>query len=230
MHGVFKRVRVVDIAAASYAAAFFAWLALRTPGTPSTQFIGDVAFYPLGLAVAWANWRTARVPGLDARTRSGWYLLSLVRVVPLGERHRVERLLPGLRARGLARLGRQPGGLQNLMAVAAFLDVSGRDFVGRSRARFLLDAGLTVVAGFLLALFFGLSCSLRAARGPFRRPHGTGIDWLVFVVAAVGLLKKRDRGTRTALSGSSSPAWPTWWRTTFHVGAVRSATVCLSSG
>ncbi len=39
------------------------------------MLIGEVAFYPLGLALAWASWRNSRVDSLDSRTRRGWRLL-----------------------------------------------------------------------------------------------------------------------------------------------------------
>ena len=55
--------------------------ALRTPGTPTTELIGGVAFYPAGLAVAWAYWRSSGLSGLDNRTRTGWLLLSVSALV-----------------------------------------------------------------------------------------------------------------------------------------------------
>jgi hypothetical protein len=70
------RPYAADVVAALYACSFFVWLALRTPGTATSGHISDIAFWPLGLAIAWATARNARLPGIDERTRAGWWLLT----------------------------------------------------------------------------------------------------------------------------------------------------------
>jgi PAS domain S-box-containing protein len=196
-----RRVHGVDVAASLYAAAFFAWLAIRTPGTSSAQFVGVAAFYPLGLAVAWADWRTSRVAGLDSRTRAAWMLLALSAFVlsVSGTAWDIYLRLvgPDLWPGWIDHLELAHG----LLGVAAFLLFPGRTFDRRSRARVLLDAGLIVIAGFVLALYFGLRLWFTNLPGESIGWAITspGVDWLAFVIAAIGSMQKRDRGTRVAL-------------------------------
>jgi hypothetical protein len=62
-----------DVVAAGYATACFVWMLLRTLGKNSTELISDLFFLPLGLVVAWACWRVARIPQHDCPTRLAWY-------------------------------------------------------------------------------------------------------------------------------------------------------------
>ncbi len=190
-----------DVAAAAYAAAFFAWLAFRTPGTPATIAAGSAAFYPLGLAVAWAGWSNARLPGLDARTRTAWYLLaaSALALFAGGSAWDVYVQLTGpvappAWASGIERL-------HSLLFVSACLVFPGRKFEGRGRIGFLLDALVVVLAGSAVALYFGLLLWFRVLPAALRMDAVIGpvVNFAAFVAAAVGALQKRDRGTRIAL-------------------------------
>src|SRR5437763_17005406 len=73
-----KRYRpyAVDIVAGVYALTYLAWRAVRQPATPGTARISDLAFWPLGLFIAWACARNATMPAIDRRTRIGWWLLT----------------------------------------------------------------------------------------------------------------------------------------------------------
>jgi PAS domain S-box-containing protein len=203
MRGLFQRVRGVDVAAGLYAAAFFAWLALRTPGTPSTRLIGVVAFYPLGLAVVWANWQNSRLPGLDARTRAAWRLLSLSALALYASGTAWNIFLSVFGTEGW------PGWVDhlelahNIVAIVAILAFPRRKFTGRGRTRFLLDAGLMVTASLVLAVYFGARLWLHELQGEslWTAINGPGFDLAFFSVAAIGAVQKRDRGSRVALIG-----------------------------
>src|SRR5262245_28670706 len=73
-----KRLRpyAADLAFGLFACAFLVWLAVRTPDTPTAARISDLAFWPLGLLIAWVNLRNARLRQLDPRSRIGWLLLA----------------------------------------------------------------------------------------------------------------------------------------------------------
>jgi PAS domain S-box-containing protein len=202
MPSLLRRFRPVDIVAALYAAIFFAWLAVRTPGTPSTQLVGRIAFYPLGLVVCWASWKTARLAGQDWRTRLGWMLLaaSAVSLWLSGTAWDIFLLVTGI--------NEYPAWVdyleaaQNALAVAGFLVFPVRRLEGRDRLRFCLDAGLVTVAGTLVAVYFGVRLWMAGLTGSSLRDLVTGplFDWLILVVASVGALHKRDRETRTSLA------------------------------
>jgi PAS domain S-box-containing protein len=195
------RVRRVDVVAAACVAAYFVWLALRTPGTPLNERIGEWAFYPLGLAVAWASWLNALRPELDRRTRMAWGLLALSSlslwfsgtIWSLYIRWLGGDPLPGWVDR--LELGHE------VLALAGYLLFPRRRLAPRERPRFLLDAALTLVAGFVVAFHFGLRIWLRDPASPTLNwaTLNSLLDWIIFIVAAVGCLLKRDRATRVAL-------------------------------
>jgi two-component system, cell cycle sensor histidine kinase and response regulator CckA len=195
-------VRGIDYALATYALAFLAWTAVRTPGTPSAKLIGEAVFVPLGPLVAWAFWRNSRLAGMDTRSRWGWLLLALSAAM--------------LAASGTAwsiclRLGWERNwpawvdGLETadtVLAIAGIVMFPGRSFKGRDRTRFLLDVGLIVVAGLVLAIYFGLRLYFQDLKdeSAWGAASNNGFDWAVFALAGVGSVQKRDRSTRLALS------------------------------
>lgn len=192
----------IDIAAGLYAAVFFVWLALRTAGIPSAQTLSTLAFCPLGLAVAWANWRVSRLPGLDTRTRAAWCLLSVSALLLLasGSAWGLYLQLSGGRDWPAWIDDLELG--HSLAVLAAILVLPRGRFQGRNRTRLLFDGVLTAVAAFVLALSFVLrlwskglyeASSAEAVIGP-------AADWAVFVAAALGSTQKRDHGTRLALA------------------------------
>jgi PAS domain S-box-containing protein len=202
MRTYLRALRPVDIAVAMYSVAYLAWMLVRTPGTPTTELIGSVAFYPAGLTVAWAYWRTSSLPSLDARTRAAWLLLaaSALLLFVSGTAwdiylHAIGRdePLPWADTLELA---------SSLAIVAAYLAFPGRPFAGRNRTRMILDASLVVVAGSAVAMYFAgrLWVADPSQQSFSTAVRGPGLDWLVFVVAAVGTVQKRDRTTRQALA------------------------------
>src|SRR5512143_1140382 len=146
-----RRLPVADRIAALYVLLYVGWMVVRTAGSPATLVIGTAAFVPLGLAVAWANWRNARWRGLDSRTRLAWTLLALSSLCLWLSGTAWTLFL-------LARPGQAwPGWVevletsQNGLALAGYLAFPGQWPPRESRNRFLLDICLTAVAGFVLA-------------------------------------------------------------------------------
>jgi PAS domain S-box-containing protein len=195
-----RRLTGVDAAAAAYVAIYAGWLAAHTAGFAGPA-VGEAAFYPLGLVVGWANWRNSRVVGLDRRTRYAWQMLagSALILWVTGSAWTVWTTVFG------------PGGYpswidraafgQYVLAIAGYLCFPGRAFPRTSRARFGLDAALIVVAGFLIAAFFGLRILVRDPTAEIDQAVvEASLDWVLFVVAAVGMIQKRDRVIRQALA------------------------------
>lgn len=199
--GEIVRVGAADVLAIGYAISFYLWLLLRTPGTAATELVGGLAFYPLGLAVAWASWSNSRLPGLDRATRLAWRLFAAAALVLFvgGNLGGFLSLLSGTRM--------EPAWIGSLRAIhsavllAACVALPVRRFEGRSRTRAVLDAALVVLAGLAVALYYGLKLWAGI-------PHdesmpivvsGHALDCAAFVLAAVGSIRKRDRGSRIAL-------------------------------
>lgn len=196
-----SRVSTVDVVAVAYAASFYLWLLFKTPGTAATELVGALAFYPLGLAVAWASWSNSRLPGIDRATRLAWRLFAAAALVLFvgGNASDLLSRLSGTETEpawiGSFRV------IHSAVLIAACLAFPARRFEGRSRARSLLDAALVVLAGLVVASYFGLKLWSRV-------PHyesipvalsGHALDCAVFALAAVGSIRKRDRGSRVAL-------------------------------
>jgi PAS domain S-box-containing protein len=165
------------------------------------MLIGEVAFYPLGLALAWASWRNSRVDSLDSRTRRGWRLLVGAYLA---------LWVSGTAWSFLLRISNTtvPAWidwleiLQHLLALAAYFAFPNRAAAQKADARFVADLGLTIVAGFVLAFDF----VLRAATAePGTEAYaialvGAFLDWLMFVVLTVGAARKRDPEVRTTFA------------------------------
>ena len=201
MPRLLQRARPLDAVAAAYGVAFFAWLAFRTPGTSLTEAIAVWAFYPLGPLAAWACWRNSRLPFLAMRTRIGWLLLAL------------SALLLAIAGNGWAWylhfVGHEwPSWMDNLevvhslVAIGAFMVFPARRLEGRGRIQFVLETGLMVVAGFALTIYFDLRLWFAHLTGDSITDAllGPGIDWVYLVVAATGVVQKRERATRVALA------------------------------
>ena len=194
-------VGTVDVLAIVYAVSFYLWLLLRTPGTAASELVGALAFYPLGLAVAWASWSNSRLPGLDRRTRRAWWLFAVASLV---------LFVGGNASDFLSRLAgtqMEPAWIGSLrvihsaVLVAACLVLPARRFERQARVRFLLDASLIVLAGLAVASYFALKLWSRVPEYESLPValSGHAIDCAVFVLAAVGSVRKRDQGSRAAL-------------------------------
>ena len=146
-----RRLPLVDVGAAGYVAAFYVWLALRAPGTQTTAFIGDLVFLPLGLAVAWATWRTGRMPGLDVRTRVAWRLLTAAYLSLWLSGSAWTFYIRTVDPTHWPWWIDQFEFVQHVFALAAYLTFPNRRFGSEARTRFLADASLTLVAGAVLA-------------------------------------------------------------------------------
>ena len=146
MTPLLRRIRGADLAAIGYPCAYVAWLALHARRAPSSLLVGEFAFYPLGIAVFWADWRNARLPALDARTRAGWLLLGLS-ALSLGTSGTAWALW--------TRHGESswPAWIDTLelvhhfFIIGAFLAFPGRRIGRGGLPRFLLDVGLTMIRG-----------------------------------------------------------------------------------
>jgi signal transduction histidine kinase/ActR/RegA family two-component response regulator len=197
----FRVLRPVDLAAGIYVAAYYAWLAFRTPATPTTGLIGSVAFYPLGPAVAWACWHTSRIRGLDRRTQAGWQLLLVASLLLFISGTAWDVFLHTLGGEAYPPWVDDLELVSLVLVVPAFLLFPGRSFEGPDRIRLLLDTALVAVASSVVALYFAgrLWLADPAEKSLLSALVGPGMDWLILAVAAVGAVQKRDRTTRRAL-------------------------------
>lgn len=148
------RRRGADIAAGLYALAYYSWLAIRTPATPSTFTIGELSFYPLGLVVAWAFWRNTQIAGLDARTRAGWWLLAVSSLLLWLSGSAWSLYLHVVPPTDVPAWVDRLDLLQGLCTLAACLAFTNTSPLRKTSARDLLDLALTIVAGFVLAVYF----------------------------------------------------------------------------
>jgi PAS domain S-box-containing protein len=201
MRRVLSRAYAADYVALVYVVAYYAWLSVRTPGTPLTQWIGDVSFYPLGVAVGLAYLRNARIASLDTRTRWAWGILGSGALALWLIGNTWPRLVTFFGADAYPAWVGVLEIVQHALLIAALLTFPSRPVDGRDRARFAVDASLVVVAGFLMAFHFGLRITLRT---PPAGPQEVAIaqallDWLVFATAAIGVMHKRDHTIRVTL-------------------------------
>ncbi len=194
------RLPVLDRVAAAYAAVYLCCLAAKAAGI-DVPVVLDVAFYPLGLAVGWASWRNGNVTWLDARTRIAWRLIASGAMVLWVSgsvwTFWITYLGPSSYALWIDRVAF----VQYLLAVAGYLCFPSRPLPPKGRWRFVLDAALVVVAGFVIAFYIGLRMLLHDQAEPMTVVVvEASLDWLLFVVAAVGASQKRDRVARRALT------------------------------
>lgn len=202
MTGFRFRRYAADLVALAYVLAFYGWLFTRTPGTALTARIGDLSFYPLGLAVGWACLRNARLAFLDRRTRLAWGALAaqslLLWFIGISWPHLVQYFGPAAWPGWIGYMEV----LQHLLLLAALLAFPGRQVPAHERTRFRLDVSLVLVAGFVLAFYFGLRVTLRKPPvGPMEVAVAQSVlDWILFAAGAVGLLQKRDETTRRVLA------------------------------
>jgi PAS domain S-box-containing protein len=196
-----RREFAADAAALAAALAYYGWLALRAPGTPTSVFVGEISFYPLGLLVGWMFLRNTRFTHLDRRTRAAWAILGAGALTLWLVGNTWPRVVVYF---GVARYPGWVGLLevvQHLLLIAAIAVFPGRSFEGRGRIRFLADVGLIAVAGFFLASYYGVRAAgrLSPASPPVVAFAQAVLDWAVFVVASIGVLHKRDATTRVVL-------------------------------
>jgi PAS domain S-box-containing protein len=196
-----RREFAADYLALAYAVAYYVWLALRTPRTPSAVFIGDVSFYPLGLAVGWVYLRNARLDCLDRRTRAAWATLGGGALALWLIGNTWPRLVSYFGASAYPNWVGVLEIVQHLLLIAAFLAFPARSGAGRDRARSATDLGLVLVAGFVLAFHFGARATAGVSPATPEKfaIAQSMLDWAVFVAAAAGVLHKRDEVTRVAL-------------------------------
>jgi PAS domain S-box-containing protein len=190
---------VLDRLAAGYVAGYFAALAAAAAGLRVPVLL-DVAFYPLGLVIAWANWRNSRIEWLDGRTRLAWRLLAAAALVLW--------LTGSVWTLWVALMGRtafidwvdRAAVFQYVMAIAAYLAFPAQPISARARWRFLLDVALLVVAGSVIALYVGVRLALHDTTSSMTvHVVEWSLDSMLFVVAAIGCTAKRDRVARHAL-------------------------------
>jgi PAS domain S-box-containing protein len=200
MMAALRRLPVLDRVAAGYAAVFFACLGLKAVGI-DVPVVLDVAFYPLGLVLGWANWRNSNASGLDRRTRIAWRLLAAASLVlwatgsvwtlwvTIGRRNAVVDLLD----RGAM--------IQYVLAIAAYLWFPSRPLPQKGTRRFATDVAFIVVAGAAIAFYMGLKVARHRTLGDGALVIlESSLDWALFVVAAVACALKRDRVTRQTVT------------------------------
>lgn len=200
MKEALRRFSPLDRLFVAYAVAYFLWLCVRVPGSPSTSVIGEFAFYPLGLVVAWANWKNSLFPDLDRRTRLAWRFLALAALCLWISGSAWSFYLRHVNPSGWPWWIDRLEFIQHGLAIVGFLAFPGQRTDASSRRRFLVDIALILVAGVVLASHFGLRAMLWDESTTIGLAVlESGADWALFVLAAVGYLSKRDRATRTAL-------------------------------
>jgi PAS domain S-box-containing protein len=196
-----RREFIADYVALAYAVVYLAWLLVRTPGTPLTIFIGNYSFWPLGLAVGWAYLRNGRLRQLDRRTRAGWSILGAgaITLWVIGN-----TWAPLVSYFGAPAYPWWVGALeifQHVLLIAAILMFPGSPLPERGRRRAAADLAIVVVAGIVLAFHYGAraTAGISPASPPAVATAQSILDWAVFVVAAAGVLRKRDATTRVVL-------------------------------
>jgi PAS domain S-box-containing protein len=200
MIAILRRLTALDRIAAAYTVVYFAWLLARALGFVVPAAVGDFAFYPLGLVIAWANWRNSRVSWLDRRTRIAWRLLALAALIlwVSGTTWTIWITVGGPSPYA-AWIDRVAFG-QYVLAIAGYLYFPGQAVPRKSLVRFFLDVALIVVAGLVIALYVGLRLlSHDPAENMTVAVFESSFDWTLFTVAAVGCMQKRDQVIRRAL-------------------------------
>jgi PAS domain S-box-containing protein len=193
------RITGVDLIAALYAIGFLLWLLARWLGV-GPPGVGSVAFYPLGLIVAWANWRNSRAEGLDRRTRIAWQLLATASLVLWGAGSAWTLSLTTAGTNQYSAWIDAAVFGQDALAIAGYLCFPWRTLPQNSRMRFRFDAALVIVAGFVIASFFSLRLFLMdPAATTAAALVGSSLDWGLLAVAGVGMLQKRDHEIRRAM-------------------------------
>ncbi|MDO8837152.1 MAG: ATP-binding protein [Vicinamibacterales bacterium] len=201
MRRFLRREYTADYVALAYGLAYYVWLSLRTPGTDVTVLIGEYSFYPLGLAVGWMYLRNARLQELDGRTRLAWAILGTGALALWVIGNTWPRLIHYFGAAAFPGWVGVMEVVQHALVILAIMAFPGRTLNARDRTRFLADAVLIVVAGFVLASHYGIraASAISPASPPAVTLAQSVLDWAVFVVAAGGVLHKRDPITRVAL-------------------------------
>lgn len=226
MRRFLNKAYIADYAAAGYAAAYLGWMLLRTPGTRSAEIVSDLIFLLPGLVIAWACSRVGRLPDLDRRTRLAWYGLALSAGLlwVFGNLWSAYLLMVDPQKSPLWLDILQP--TDSMAAIAAYLLFPTRISQPGSRLRARLDVALIVVAGFVLAFHFGARTMFSQAAPVWGYTVGLMVvDWVMFVSAAVGVIRKRDATIRIVLAilltAHASSLIGNYWlsdMTRYHVG------------
>lgn len=190
-----------DVLAVVYTVGFYLWLFARTPGTPQTATIGMLAFVPLGLGVTWAAWRTSAVTGLDARTRLSWRLnaLSALSLWATGNLWALDFWeTPEAAGPDVSELFNN---LYACIAVAAYLALPRTRIAPADRRRWLLDAGLVLVAAFVLVFYFEFRAIYRPNLVHTLQSAllNTVVDWAAFATAIAVYLRSGQVVNRRVL-------------------------------
>jgi PAS domain S-box-containing protein len=201
MRRFLRREYIADYVALAYGLAYYAWLHLRTPGTETAVLVGEFSFYPLGLAVGWMYLRNARLQELDRRTRLAWGILGASALALWVIGNTWPRLVHVFGASAFPGWVGVMEVVQHGLLIVGILIFPGRALTARDRTRFTADAALIVVAGFVLASHYGIRAAgaFSPANPPVVTLAQSVLDWAVFVVAAGGVLHKRDPITRGAV-------------------------------
>jgi PAS domain S-box-containing protein len=200
MIAALRRLSWLDRVAAAYAAVYVAWHLGKAMGFAVPSAVGELAFYPLGVMVAWLNWRNAGAAGLDRRTRIAWRLLALSAIVLWlsGSAWTLWIALGGAAAD--TAWTDKVGFAEYVLSIAGYLYFPRQAVPRKSLARFVLDVSLIVVAGFVIAIYLGLKLLLHdPTETATMAVVESSLDWALFAVAAVGCMQKRDPVIRQAL-------------------------------
>lgn len=199
-----QRLGLADIAALAYATLFVAWVFGHTPGLPHNTWIGDLAFFPLGLAVGWAMLsagRSAARAGLDWRTQAAWRLLAasaaLLWVSGSAWTYFVKQAGPTATPPWIDALEY----CQLACTMAAALVYPARRRRHGEGVRYWLDIALVFAAAGTVAVHYGTEVVV-----PWREALGVNLvvlraamDWGVFFALAVSVFRARDAAIRTAM-------------------------------
>jgi signal transduction histidine kinase/CheY-like chemotaxis protein len=208
---------LIDIVAAGYVLVYVAWVVWHEPGTWASGVIGDAAFYPLGLAVAWFDVQNARAAarhGFDRRTQFAWWLLAASALVLWFSGTAWSYFV---RLTGPISIPLWIDALEWLqlsLTIAAALSFPRRRSANPSaRLRLWLDVALVLVSSFAVAVHYQPTVLVpeTAVRWVDFVTVRTVLDWGVFFTLSIGVIQLRDRTGRVA------------------VGALLSASMCVLS-
>jgi len=192
-----------DVAVAVYSAAFFVALAIPGLSTSTRDLVGILFFLPPGLAVAWMNWRTARLWPWDRETKRAWSWLAVSTLVYWLSGTVWSALLAYAPALGNSTWVESLGLVNYPLALFAILNFPGVYRDGSSRGRFRLDLALILVGCALGSWYFSFlpAVSTQNASGALltRFLYPTA-QLIVMLVTGVALLRATNSITRRALA------------------------------
>ena len=196
--------RWVDLAVLGFSLAFACWLAFFSHGDPALRDLVDTLFFlPLGGAVAWITWRTARIWPHDSATRRAWQLIALSHLLTwIGG-----SLWSGLMILSPALGNSKWADILSLpsypLALWGVLSFPGLYRYGTSRLRLVLDTALILVGAGLGAWYFGylpaLSSPESSGNALYIAFTFPAIDIAMVAMTGASYLRASHLVTRTAL-------------------------------